>query len=113
MVRGRGEEGDYDDGSRMTMKVMMMMMMGAINQESFSLVPHHGVRQPSLGYEAREPEKKTEASINIEKKNSYVHVRKSCLNLLLKPDAAGRWDHATPPIDISGLLYGVPKYDLS
>ena len=69
-----GEEGDYDDGSRMTMKVMLMM--GVINQESFSLVPHHGVRQPSLGYEAREPEKKTEASINIEKKNSYVHVRK-------------------------------------
>ena len=36
-----GEEGDYDDGSRMTMKAMTMME--AINQESFSLVSLHGV----------------------------------------------------------------------
>ena len=38
-VLAQGREGDDGDGSRMTMKAMMMM--GAINQESFFLVPLH------------------------------------------------------------------------
>ena len=35
----QGREDDDGDGSRMTMKAMMMI--GAINQESFFLVPLH------------------------------------------------------------------------
>ena len=50
---GTGKEDDDGDGSRMTMKAMVMM--GAINQESFFPVPLHRVFHLSLSWDSRRP----------------------------------------------------------
>ena len=52
-VLARGREDDDGDGSRMTMKAMMMM--GAINQESYFLVPLQRVFHLSLSWDSRRP----------------------------------------------------------